>query len=178
MHDGKLSGIKSCGHKNYRLSCDSMNELLERSGGRCEICRVSGVESSHRMLYIDHDTTYGYWAVRGLLCGTCNTILEHENHFSEAAELYLQRSWFKQRATALGIDLDDFPEPTDGTRFIDCHGRLWYKPEGHDLWRAGKGAPGRVKDKEWWELNWMYGAINLRPFQGTTIPWREPAGEA
>lgn len=161
MHDGTLSGIKACGHRRYRLTCDSMDELLERSGGRCEICRISGVESTHRMLYIDHDDTHGDWAVRGLLCGTCNTKLEHENRFSSAADRYLKNSWFRRKAEALGVDVDDFPEPTDGTAFRDCHGRCWYRPEGGALWRAGAGAPGRVADKKWSRLLWLYGPINL-----------------
>jgi hypothetical protein len=175
-HDGqvgaKLSGITSCGHRNYRLTCESLNDLLARSEGRCEICRIPGIESTHRLLYIDHDVWGGYWAVRGLLCGTCNTKLEHQNRFSDAADQYLRNAWFKQKAAELGVDEYGDDEPTDGTKFIDCHGRLWYKPEGHNLWRAGGGAPGRVKDQPWERLLWMYGPINLRPI----LP--APSGEA
>jgi hypothetical protein len=163
MHDGTMSGIKACGHKRYKLTCASMDYLLKRSGGRCEICRVAGVDSSHRMLYIDHDDGGGYWAVRGLLCGTCNTKLEHENRFSPEADRYLQNAWFKQRAAELGVDEYGDDEPTDGRRFVDCHGRYWFKPEGQELWRAGGGAPGRVRDKSWEQLVWMFGPINLRP---------------
>lgn len=169
----ELSGITSCGHRSYRLSCDSLNELLERSGGRCEICRTPGIETSHRLLYVDHDMMRGYWAVRGLLCGACNTKLEHENRFSPAADLYLQRSWFRQKAVELGVDVDDFSEPSEGSKFIDCTGRWWYRPKGQTLWRGGKGSSGRVADKEWWELLWMYGQINLSP-----IPATAPVGEA
>jgi hypothetical protein len=51
----------------YGLTKDELKFLLERSGGKCEICRRD-ISSKPN---IDHDHDTG--AVRGLLCSSCNT---------------------------------------------------------------------------------------------------------
>jgi hypothetical protein len=104
MHDAPLSGITTCRHKDYGMSCEQFADLLKRADARCEICRRTGVETSHRQLYIDHDAYRGMWAVRGLLCGRCNSMLEHEKHFTPEVASYLEAAWWRSLLTALGID--------------------------------------------------------------------------
>ena len=62
-------------HRKYALSCEEFDLLWHRSGGRCEICGVLGRYSPHGSLHIDHNALLGDWAVRGLLCSRCNTML-------------------------------------------------------------------------------------------------------
>lgn len=88
-HDATLSGISSCNHKHYSLSCEEFETLLERADHSCEICKTPGVETGHKKLFIDHDPRRGLWAVRGLLCASCNSKLANESAFSPAAKAYL-----------------------------------------------------------------------------------------
>lgn len=88
-HDPSISGISSCNHKHYSLSCEEFEALLARANHSCEICGRPGVETGHEKLFIDHDPRIGLWAVRGLLCGSCNSRLANDNAFSEEVEAYL-----------------------------------------------------------------------------------------
>lgn len=54
-------------HWFYKLTCTDFDQLLKRSKGRCELCR----DSARRVVF-DHDHVLGLWAVRGLLCYSCN----------------------------------------------------------------------------------------------------------
>lgn len=53
--------------KTYGLAATGYDELLERQGGRCAICRS---KPKSKRLAVDHDHATG--AVRGLLCSRCN----------------------------------------------------------------------------------------------------------
>lgn len=65
----------SCQHRLYRLTCEEMAALIHRANDSCEICGRPRHRSPNRRLYIDHDHNIGIWAVRGLLCPSCNTSL-------------------------------------------------------------------------------------------------------
>lgn len=67
-----------CRHATYRMTCEEFGRLVDRSRGACEIChrRV-------KKLYIDHDHDIGVWAVRGLVCPSCNVLLALRPEFSE-----------------------------------------------------------------------------------------------
>ncbi|WP_408995540.1 endonuclease domain-containing protein [Streptomyces scabiei] len=54
----------------YSLSCAEYDDLRREAGGGCMVC---GVETERP--YIDHDHQLGNWAVRGLVCHTCNVHL-------------------------------------------------------------------------------------------------------
>ncbi|MCO5997109.1 endonuclease VII domain-containing protein [Actinoallomurus rhizosphaericola] len=51
--------------QKYGIGADEVERLVERQGGVCPICRAA--EPAH----VDHDHVTG--AVRGILCGDCNT---------------------------------------------------------------------------------------------------------
>lgn len=89
-HDSTVSGISTCNHKHYSLTCDDFEILLQRSGQSCEICKTPGVNTGHKKLFIDHDPRQGLWAVRGLLCASCNSKLANESAFSPEAKAYLE----------------------------------------------------------------------------------------
>lgn len=84
-----------CNHTLYSLTCESYDRLWRRANGCCELCgRRLIVES----MAIDHDHTLGRWAVRGLLCITCNA---HRLRYMESGAVplsaramhYLANAW-------------------------------------------------------------------------------------
>lgn len=54
-------------HSKYRLTCEEYDDLVLRAEGRCDRCGIP-----YAGLVIDHDHGAGNWAVRGLLCRSCN----------------------------------------------------------------------------------------------------------
>src|ERR1700761_6842795 len=70
-HDKPIG--RPCTHRAYGLSCDEYDALRERAGDLCEICGIAAQDSAHGVMHIDHDPAVGQGAVRGLLCGRCNT---------------------------------------------------------------------------------------------------------
>jgi hypothetical protein len=58
--------------KNYGISLEEVNILLEEQNYRCAICGTDG-EENLRGLHIDHSHKTGN--VRGILCHKCNTAL-------------------------------------------------------------------------------------------------------
>jgi hypothetical protein len=49
----------------YALTKPAMDEMIERQGGKCALCR------SRQPTVVDHDHLTGF--VRGILCDGCNT---------------------------------------------------------------------------------------------------------
>lgn len=56
--------------RNYGLTLDEYNSMIEQQGGCCAICRGS---SNGKSWHVDHDHETG--AIRGILCNGCNTAL-------------------------------------------------------------------------------------------------------
>jgi hypothetical protein len=76
------------------MKCEQFDELLAFAGGRCQICRVSGEETPHGALHIDHDASVGMHGVRGLLCSRCNTLLGRSGLLTgQAVDVYLANPW-------------------------------------------------------------------------------------
>lgn len=78
--------------KKYGLSLEEYQELFDRQGGRCAICREGpdGAGRKYGHLNVDHDHDTGL--VRGLLCSRCNTalgLLRDDLEIVYAAEAYL-----------------------------------------------------------------------------------------
>lgn len=67
----KLQAHKYRIKKNYGLSVEDFDELLQKQGGVCAIC--NRVHKSSRRLCVDHNHKTG--KVRGLLCNNCNQII-------------------------------------------------------------------------------------------------------
>jgi hypothetical protein len=86
----------SCQHVAYRMTCEQYDALrARRGGGECEICGTVP-----RKLWIDHDHTLGFGAVRGLLCQRCNAHLRRvdagERVADEATASYLANPWHQR----------------------------------------------------------------------------------
>ncbi|CAM3456748.1 endonuclease domain-containing protein [Stackebrandtia soli] len=84
---------ETCRHEFYSMSCDEFEQLIQRANDRCEICSVPSHATKHGKLHIDHDARLGNWAVRGLLCSRCNTLLANGTVFRPEAERYLGNVW-------------------------------------------------------------------------------------
>lgn len=89
----------TCGHRIYGMDCADLDELYEFAGHACQICRISERDSG--VLHIDHDPPVGDYAVRGLLCGWCNTNLpwwQHwgDDHLRARAERFLAQPWYRR----------------------------------------------------------------------------------
>jgi len=60
----------------YNISTEQLENLVERSGGRCEICSTPlafNTQARNKLFMIDHCHTSGQ--VRGLLCHPCNAAI-------------------------------------------------------------------------------------------------------
>jgi len=79
--------------RNYGLTLDAYEAMLETQNGLCKICRCVPVlkKWQGRYLHVDHDHTTG--RIRGLLCATCNLGVGYFRDRSEllrAAAAYLE----------------------------------------------------------------------------------------
>lgn len=61
--------------KNYNISYQEVQEMIEEQNYRCKICDKTEGETKLTKFVIDHCHTTG--EVRGILCGKCNTALGH-----------------------------------------------------------------------------------------------------
>lgn len=84
-------------HLGYRLTCDDYDDLWEHAKGRCELCGKKPEETPVGKLFIDHAQEYGFFAVRGLLCGKCNTHMGFVDRGEKTHPLairYRTNAWF------------------------------------------------------------------------------------
>lgn len=110
-------GIPCGTHRTYKLGCREFDALLARAAGHCEACGIPTEESGLKQLIIDHDHRYGFEAVRGLICSSCNQKLgsmEHrapigERHYTPQFAEYIRKAWFVQRSR-LALLLEPDPE--------------------------------------------------------------------
>lgn len=89
----------TCGHRIYGMGCADLDELYEFAKHACQICRRH--ERRVGVLHIDHDPPVGGYAVRGLLCGWCNTNLPWWQHWDdselrERAGRFLAQPWYRR----------------------------------------------------------------------------------
>ena len=81
----KNSGLK----KNYGITLEEHAAILRSQGGRCAICRT---DNPGRYWHTDHCHTTN--RVRGILCGSCNSMLGYAKDdpvIMKAAIKYLKR---------------------------------------------------------------------------------------
>jgi len=139
-------------HRHHKLGCAQYEQLLARSGQRCEICDLPGRENVRGKLHIDH---LGHdWAVRGLLCNSCNTALNKDAARRNArwAAEYLANSWWVKECERLGVSIELAPEPDCGSAIRDQFNVVWLR-EGDGMWRPrGHGRPG-ISSASW---EWLY----------------------
>lgn len=89
---GVLHPGRGCGHRKYRMSCEQIAELIAETDGRCQICGILE-RYMYGVLHIDHDKALGYWAVRGLLCPSCNSRLDRGGIEGPEVDRYLANPW-------------------------------------------------------------------------------------
>lgn len=116
----------TCHHLHYLLSCDQFEALIAEAGNACQVCGLPGAENSQGKLFIDHVGGWN-WAVRGLLCNSCNTTLGKDNEVprNESFARYLANPWYVRQLAAKGISVEGPPEPPENSRVRDHQGRIW-----------------------------------------------------
>lgn len=57
--------------RNYKLSLDDFNLMMQQQNESCAICLVKVEDTKNKALVVDHNHLTG--EVRGLLCSNCNT---------------------------------------------------------------------------------------------------------
>lgn len=70
--------------RNYGLTSEAYDAMVEAQNNQCLICRASGEEVRSSRLVVDHCHVTG--AVRGLLCHKCNLLLGHADDMIERLE--------------------------------------------------------------------------------------------
>jgi len=92
-----VSHHATCHHGMYRLTCEDYDAMWEHAGGRCEICRVPAADTPDGKLFIDHAQEYGFFAVRGMLCSKCNSLMRYVDRGEKSdrrAFAYRSNAWF------------------------------------------------------------------------------------
>ncbi|MEV8638922.1 endonuclease domain-containing protein [Streptosporangium sp. NPDC051023] len=170
-----------CRHKHYRMTCEQFDALLVEAEGCCQVCRLPASHNSKQMLFIDHEAWRGDWAVRGLLCNTCNTILgkDLEVPRDEVFAAYLKNSWFIRMLATYGITPDLPPEPPIGS-IVDFGGRQPQRMRTRKGWeRVIHGYPWH--SRTWRQLYRSYGPHRLniiRVGDGKPLKQRSRYGRA
>ena len=59
--------------RNYGISIEHYEQLLENQGGVCAVCGTSNWGGAYGKPHVDHDHTTG--VVRGILCVRCNVAI-------------------------------------------------------------------------------------------------------
>ncbi len=130
----------NCAHRNYRLTCGEFDQLRRRAGDKCEICRSGPMPGPRGMLFIDHDEMKGKWAVRGLLCNTCNSSLGL-SHFaaSRKAQAYLANPFRTEEPESRRKRKIPGPEPLFSVRIADAdYAKTVCEPQRRNLYAAGQ----------------------------------------
>ncbi|MFF4417037.1 endonuclease domain-containing protein [Streptosporangium sp. NPDC001559] len=161
-----LPAHETCNHRNYMLSCEVYEQMLKETGQRCEICQLPASENSGGKLFIDHEARRGAWAVRGLICNRCNTILGKDGEVprNEAFANYLKNSWYRREFTKRGVSLEGPPQPPEGSKVQDAQGRFWTR---RGIWWSSSDP--RCKSRRWHELVVRSGPLGLTVVRPTHL---------
>lgn len=151
-------------HRDYALSCEQFDALLDRSDGKCELCGVDANCSAWGVLHIDHEHQIGRWAVRGLLCDGCNTRLQYGRRLPPTPPLlrYLGNAWYRVELDRLGLSGDLPLEPGVGSSVRTLkRSRIRMPGEGGDRW-AGRHGKVQCVFMSWERLWYENGPFALR----------------
>lgn len=120
--------------------------------GRCEICRRPAHKTRNGRLFIDHHPFTGRWAVRGLLCNSCNTTLGDKYPWNAASDRYMENPWYARFFASMGLP-PEVTEPGVGG-VVACRMPGWFEIRywrtAHG-WRERRGITGH-RDIEWREV--------------------------
>jgi len=89
---GKLSSANTKLKRRFGMTLEEYIHLLNKCGGKCEICGAEMSSNNHR-LGIDHNHITG--EIRGILCNACNVgiaNLKEDMSILESAIKYLTRN--------------------------------------------------------------------------------------
>ncbi|MFC0602248.1 endonuclease domain-containing protein [Streptomyces palmae] len=148
-------GGRPCSHARYRLSCADFDELMHQAEHRCQLCQRTAAETRHGHLVVDHDFRVGNWAVRGVLCSTCNGKIERADLEDPACAAYLGDPWYRRMLATRGLD-QELAEPPLGATV--CAGRrMWHRTE------RGWSALDRYRGSSmtWTQIYHRYGPHNI-----------------
>jgi hypothetical protein len=113
---------RSCSHAKYRMTCEQYDDLWEEVAGHCQICGQLYRYAPGGRLHIDHDKRLGYWAVRGLVCLTCNHNLGYRDRGEDGygvtgpeIDRYLSNPWHRRLPGSDGVR----PEPHEDLPRLD-----------------------------------------------------------
>lgn len=151
-------------HKHHHLNCAQYESLLDEAAGTgCQICGFPAHRMPQKKLYIDHSGAFGSWRVRGLLCISCNSQLQEDRAFSDAARRYLENAWFIRQCRIAGVPLAGGAEPDTG--FVsDNFGRVWGQRDQFWLLLI-RGTLNSRHVYDWRGLNDQHGPFNFRPVE-------------
>lgn len=155
-HEPPSCGL--CTHRVYLMSCDEYDTFVADYEDRCAICRRAGHETGHGFLCIDHDPFIGQWAVRGLLCSSCNGRLSMSPGWRPEAITYLADPWYLRWFAALGLSIDPSPEPPVGSTAY-AGGHRWRRTRRG--WEC-QGRNGPRSPHAWDQIHKRYGPDRAR----------------
>lgn len=156
-------GHETCTHRVYRLTCRQYNRLLSRAAGRCETCGLPDYQNRKGKLWIDHDNQLGNWAVRGLICLSCNNNI----HRMPVRAEYEANAYFRTLLAEAGITSLKTSEPPLGSAVVDHAGRPWRHEEDGLWWPRHRRSLPQAPER-WKALLYLNGPHNLRPFASVT----------
>ncbi len=85
--------------KTYGLTIQQFEALLKKQNHQCAICGATKANSRGHKLYVDHNHVTG--AVRGLLCGKCNSAI---GYFSECSATLIKAAEYVSDAAETNLD--------------------------------------------------------------------------
>ncbi len=156
-----LIAHETCRHAFYGLSCGQYETLLAEARYRCQVCGLADYVNPTGKLFIDHDASRGDWAVRGLLCNTCNSTLGIDGEVPRDGRYaaYLANAWYVRELAKLGLTPECPPEPPPGV-YVYATG------PGGGHWSRRKRDARRIPTRG--DRTWVVSHKNSRP-----KTWRE-----
>ena len=92
-----LDAHERCAHRHYWLTCEEFDAMAKAQGHACKLCG-----DATKPLVVDHDHALGIWAVRGLICQFCNSLLAQVDagrwESSARVAQYLAEAWHLSQA--------------------------------------------------------------------------------